>query len=254
MNALHLRDEGEGEPLVLLHGLGSQSRAFDPLFALRGARRLLAVDLPRTARSGRWAASTPVAIATALLEALTAREVQRCSVFGHSFGGLVAMELAARAPERVTALTVAAAPAFGLPRPLRALLTTPWADAAFGAFGRLTPARGLVRAYLRVIWGSATPGPDLLDAYEEVLRTPGFSEGMLEAVRAIADWKIPAAALASSPGPRAVICGEVDPLVSTVEGERLATAIGASLTVLDDVGHAVPEEAPRQLAALLFGA
>ena len=44
-----------------------------------------------------------------------------------------------------------------------------------------------------------------------------------------------------------MLWGEKARLVSVVQGEQLATSIGAKLTVLPDVGHCVPEEAPDAL-------
>lgn len=246
------RDEGEGEPLLLIHGLGAQSGVFNPLFARRGARRLIAIDLPRTAKSGHWATSTPAAIAEALLPFLSSRKAERFSVFGHSFGGLVAMQLAAVAPTRVTKLTVASAPAFGVPPALKLLLSSKLADVGMRAFSMIPVWRPALSAYLKVIWGSATPSAELLALYEEVLRTPGFNEGFLEAARGIAEFRLPADALKPLAIEKRLLWGEHDPLVPAWEGEKLARAIGAELKVFDDVGHAVPEERPDLLAAELL--
>lgn len=249
---IYARDEGEGEPLLLIHGLGAQSGVFNPLFARRGTRRLVAIDLPRTAKSGPWAASTPAAIVDALLPFLASRGGERFSVFGHSFGGLVALQLAAIAPTRVTRLTVASAPAFGLPSELKLLLSSKLADVGMRAFSMIPVWRPALSAYLKIIWGSATPSPELLELYEEVLRTPGFNEGFLEAARAIADFRLPVEALAALPVPKRALWGENDPLVPAWQGEKLARAIGAELQVFHDVGHAVPEERPDLLATELL--
>lgn len=246
------RDEGEGEPLLLIHGLGAQSGIFNPLFARRGERRLIAVDLPRTAKSGHWAASTPADIAEALLPFLSSRNAERFQVFGHSFGGLVAMQLATLAPTRVTKLTVASSPAFGLPAELKLVLSSKLADAGMRAFSMFPVWRPALSAYLKLIWGSATPSDELLELYEEVLRTPGFNEGFLEAARGIADFRLPVDALKVLPIAKRALWGENDPLVPAWQGEKLALAIGADLKVFNDVGHAVPEERPELLAAELF--
>ncbi len=250
---MHFRDEGEGEPLLLLHGLGASSRVFDPLFANRGKRRLISVDLPRTARSGHWASSTPEHIATALLEFLDKRKAKTFEVFGHSFGGIIALHLTATAPSRVRRLTVASTPAHGVPTELKLLLANPMADMTMGWFGRMPVWRPALKAYLQMIWG---PSAQLSDAhlalYEEAISAPGFSEGMLEALRAVANFKAPVAQLKSLKLEKRVLWGEKDRLVSVVQGEQLALAIGAKLTVLRDIGHCLPEEAPDALRAFLF--
>jgi pimeloyl-ACP methyl ester carboxylesterase len=246
---IYARDEGEGEALVLVHGLGAQSGVFNPLFARRGNKRLIAIDLPRTAKSDHWAASTPSAIATELLKFLSVRGAQRFEIFGHSFGGLVSLQTAAMAPERISRLTVASAPAFGLPTELKLLLSSPIADVGMKLFSKLPVSRTVMVTYLKAIWGAATPSPELLDIYEEVMRTPGFNDGFLEAARAIGNFVLPVDALKALPVRKLALWGERDPLVPPWQGERLSSSIGAELKILNDVGHAVPEEVPALLAA-----
>lgn len=250
---MHFRDEGDGTPLVLLHGLGASSRVFDPLFANREKRRLITVDLPRTARSGHWASSTPEHIAPALLDFLDKRKAKTFELFGHSFGGLIALHLAATAPTRVQRLTVASTPAHGVQPELKLLLANPMADLTMGWFGRMPVWRPALKAYLQMIWGpSAQLSQSHLSVYEEAIKATGFSEGMLEALRAVANFRTPVAQLKAAKFEKRVLWGEKDRLVSVVEGERLALAIGAQFTVLRDIGHCLPEEAPEALGAFLF--
>lgn len=252
---MSFRDEGEGAPLVLLHGLGASGRVFDPLFEKRGERRLISLDLPRTARSGHWASSTPEQISAALLDFLDQRKVRQFELFGHSFGGIVALHLGATSPGRLTRLTVASTPAMGLPAEFSLLLQNPLADMTMGWFGRMPVWRPALKSYLQMIWGSSAQLSEAhLALYEEAVGASGFSEGMLEALRAVASFRTPIDALKAAKFEKRVLWGEKDRLVSVVQGERLAIAIGAKLTVLHDVGHCLPEEAPDALAALLTDA
>ena len=97
---------GEGEPLLLLHGLaGSTGNWVELLPDLLKRYRVLAVDLPGHAGSGRLprGASTAdfAAVAAAVLEA---EAPGPALVAGHSFGGLVALRLARSRPELVRGL------------------------------------------------------------------------------------------------------------------------------------------------------
>ena len=99
---------GSGRPLVLLHGLTGHRDDFArqlPLLADTG--RLLAPDLrghgdfTKTGRVDSFRFEQLVADLAALLDA---REVPRCDLLGHSFGGMVALRFALAHPERVTSL------------------------------------------------------------------------------------------------------------------------------------------------------
>lgn len=250
------RDEGSGRVVLLVHGLGASSRVFDALFSARPVGvRLLAIDLPRTGRSQHWAATQPLAIAHELQRLMDTKGLARFGVFGHSFGGLIALALAERIPERIEGLALASVPALGLPAGLTWLVEHPLAETSMGWFGGLPVFRPAIKTYLEFIWGKRRPlEPARVRLYGDAAEAVGFQSGVLEGLRAIAKFRLNAPAFQAAQYPRRVLWGERDPLVSTVDGERLARAIGATLEVLHDVGHCVPEEAADAvMAAIDFG-
>ena len=100
---LHYYEEGEGPPLVLLHGLGSMAEDFliSGLVAAASTRyRVIAFDRPgyghsTRPRARRW---DPAAQAAAIAAALREIGAHRPIVLGHSWGTSVAIMLALRAP------------------------------------------------------------------------------------------------------------------------------------------------------------
>jgi pimeloyl-ACP methyl ester carboxylesterase len=74
---------------------------------------------------------------------------------------------------------------------------------------------------------------------------------MLEALRALRTFRLPAGGLGQAPFPRAVLWGACDRLVPPAQGERVAAALGVPLEVLADVGHCVPEERPEAVLRAL---
>jgi pimeloyl-ACP methyl ester carboxylesterase len=64
-------------------------------------RSVLALDLPGHGRSEGPLDTSVEAMADSVLAALTAAGVERAAIVGHSMGSLIALECAARAPERV---------------------------------------------------------------------------------------------------------------------------------------------------------
>lgn len=102
--------EGRGEPVVLLHGWGASSQSLAPLCgALAEAFRVLAVDLPGFG----WSQAPPAAWGTAEYAGHVERLLQetgidRAALVGHSFGGRIAIALAAGQPGLVSRLVLVA--------------------------------------------------------------------------------------------------------------------------------------------------
>ena len=67
---------------------------------------VLAVDLPGHCRSGGTPPETVEAAADFVIALMEAAGLQKAAVVGHSFGSLIALETAARAPERVSQLVL----------------------------------------------------------------------------------------------------------------------------------------------------
>jgi pimeloyl-ACP methyl ester carboxylesterase len=105
---LHYLDEGRGDPVIFLHGLGSCGEDWvlqAPAFA--AAYRVISPDLRGHGRSGKPAGPYSIALfasdVAALLDALS---IDRAHVVGLSLGGLVAQQLAMDWPDRVLSLTL----------------------------------------------------------------------------------------------------------------------------------------------------
>jgi len=99
---LHRWGPADASPLLCLHGITSWGGRFRRLAEERlTAFRVLAPDLRGHGRSDwepPWSLGTHVGD---LVDTLGAEHVDRVDVVGHSFGGRLALELAARHPERV---------------------------------------------------------------------------------------------------------------------------------------------------------
>jgi esterase len=94
--------------VVLIHGLfgmGSNLGALSRELMLR--YRVHSVDLPNHGRSGSMENADIPKMACALIDWMDQQGLKSASVLGHSLGGKVAMELALRSAERVSALVVA---------------------------------------------------------------------------------------------------------------------------------------------------
>jgi pimeloyl-ACP methyl ester carboxylesterase len=162
-----------GAPMVLLHGLGGSSANWALLAPLLAERhRVVLVDLPGHGRSDPLPAAPgigPYADRVALLAGRL--DLGAAVVVGHSLGGLVALRLAARRPDAVRALVLAAPAGIGS--------RTRAAERALAVFGWVQPGRR-ISPYWRVVarsgalkrlvfgrWFAADPealGPDAVEA------------------------------------------------------------------------------------------
>jgi pimeloyl-ACP methyl ester carboxylesterase len=98
-----------GVPIVLIHGMAGDAGFWgDVIAALEGSRRLVVPELRGHGRSGT-PANADYSIesnAADLLGVLAQLGLDRYVLVGHSFGASVAIEMAARAPDRVAGLVV----------------------------------------------------------------------------------------------------------------------------------------------------
>jgi pimeloyl-ACP methyl ester carboxylesterase len=215
---------GSGRPLVCVHGLGGSWRWWLPtLPALAGRHEVHLVDLPRFGRGpGRV---PPDAAADWLADWLGAAGFERAALAGHSLGGLLSAQLAARRPERVERL-VLVDPA-GIP--------TGW-----------SPAREAL-SLLSALW---TVRPRFLPTL--------VADGMRAGPRTIVLGGLHGygtdvrGELGRIEAPTLVVWGERDTLLPTRLAPAWRDAIpGAELAIVPRAGHVPMFEEPEAFAAAL---
>uniref|UniRef100_A0A6S6UKG7 Pimeloyl-[acyl-carrier protein] methyl ester esterase n=1 Tax=uncultured Thiotrichaceae bacterium TaxID=298394 RepID=A0A6S6UKG7_9GAMM len=110
MSQLFTGIEGEGQPLVVLHGWGMNHRVWEPVRQqLSAGMQVSWIDLPGHGDSKQLEANSLDEIVDLLLPHIPEGAV----IMGWSLGGLVAQAIAIRLPERVSALVlVAGTPCF----------------------------------------------------------------------------------------------------------------------------------------------
>lgn len=244
------RWEGEGRPLVLLHGLLDDSEGWARL-AADSPRPAIAIDLPGFGGSSLPQLPRIGSYAADVLRGLATLEVEECVLVGHSLGGAVAAAVCARAPS-VGAVALLAPAGFGrirladfvalpgvvdvaergLPLALLNPLVCTAAYSTFVAHGRL-PSRDLVERLRRRAWRS---GPGVRAAVEAISHAARDPRGPVH--RPIA-----------FDGPVAVLWGERDALVPRSHIRAVRRALPqAHVEVWPAMGHHPQRERPHQLA------
>lgn len=98
--------DGAGEPVVCLHGVTGHGRRFEQLADRLPGRRVVGVDLRGHGHSG-WEPPWGVAQHVQdLVETARLLGIERADWVGHSFGGLLAVELAQAHPDLVRKLVL----------------------------------------------------------------------------------------------------------------------------------------------------
>ena len=107
---IHYVEEGQGPPVVLIHGLGGNLQHLTYALAdeLKGDFRCIAVDRPGcgwSERDGAAQASLPEQ-ARMIADFIAAEDLGKPLIVGHSLGGAIAETLALNHPERVGGLAL----------------------------------------------------------------------------------------------------------------------------------------------------
>lgn len=115
---LHYEVSGNGPPLLLLAGLLSDSATWQPLLRLLEPHfTLIRPDNRTTGRTIPWDA--PVTVQHMAQDAVTVMDHlghDQFQIAGHSMGGLMGIEIAGIAPDRVAGLSILASGAVRIPR------------------------------------------------------------------------------------------------------------------------------------------
>jgi len=100
-------EQGDGPPVVLLHGLFGTARNLGAVArGLSGQARVLSLDLRNHGDSPHDPAMDYAIMAADVAETMSAAGIASAAVVGHSMGGKVAMMLALTQPDRVEKLVV----------------------------------------------------------------------------------------------------------------------------------------------------
>jgi 3-oxoadipate enol-lactonase len=107
-HSIHYLERGSGEPLLLIHGLGSSGAdwAFQ-VTALQSRYRLIVPDLPGSGHSAPPRGGYSIeGFAAALWKLLDHLGIAKTNVVGFSLGGAVALEMAANRPRCIPKLAL----------------------------------------------------------------------------------------------------------------------------------------------------
>jgi len=247
---------GSGAAILFLQGVGLMGSAWRPqIDELARTFRTITPDNRGIGASTILSGALSIeAMAEDALAVMDAEGINLFHVVGHSMGGLIAQEVALRAPARVKSLSLLCTFLHGR-QGARMTPSMIWA----GLRTRLGSRAMRRKAFLELVVptsflevrGAAALGDELARMFgRDLAEQPPI---ILKQVRAMGSYDASARLGALSRVPTLVASAELDRLALPAFGRELAAAIpGARYVELSGAGHAVPVLDPASINGLLL--
>jgi len=243
-----VEEEGEGDAVVCVHGLGGSTNTFTPLMPSLARHRVIRVDMPGSARSHR--VEGPLTIerfVETLLSVCTRLNVTRAHWVGHSLGTIVCQHVAVTAAKLVRSIALFG-PLIAPPEAVRTAIRARAAKArAEGTAGMHEIALGLVNAAVSAETRQRSP---LAVAFvrESLMRQD--ADAYARTCDALAEAS--AAAVERIEAPVLLVTGDEDGVAPPQQvrafADKLHSAKSTRVVVLPKCGHWTPIERPEDCA------
>lgn len=246
---VHFRAEGEGFPLVLVHGTFASLHCFDGWNEMLKAHyRIVRMDLPGFGLTGpkpddKYSIEL---LADFLEEFLEKLGIKECMLAGNSLGGWLSWEFALRYPNRVRKLILIDSAGYindnNYPLPF-IIAQTPVLRNVFNYV-----PKAVVRRFVRQVFYDQTKVTDeLVDRYFDLFHRDGNKEAFVRIANSyfvqnthnLINLKIPVL----------VMWGKNDNWLSVNHAEKFKRDLmDCSIIIYEQVGHVPMEEIPEQTA------
>jgi len=234
--------------MVFVHGAGLDHSLFglqSRYFGYHGWN-VLALDLPAHGRSDGPPLSSVEGMADWIFEVLNNLKIQRASIVGHSLGSLIALECAAKRPERIERI---------------ALIGTAFPMKVGEAFMEAARNNEQAAFDMETIWGHAAqvplggnPNPGMWMYGDTLARLARLGPGVLyNDLKACNDYAAGLQSAARVKCPALMILGKRDVMTPTRAAKELGTALKAKTAIIDFSGHSLMAEAPDATLDALIG-
>jgi pimeloyl-ACP methyl ester carboxylesterase len=237
--------DGDGEAVVMIHGLGGTTNTFTALLAAFSRHKRVRFDLPGSGRSSRVEGPLSTEkFLDATKRAMAAAKVEKAHVVGHSMGTIIATHFAAHEPNAVKSLALLG-PLLAPPDQARANLK------ARAAKARAEGMQGIADALVQSSLSSETRAKrHAAVAFVRESLMAQDPDGYARSCEALAEMQ--AADASKITCPTLLVTGDEDvvapPQSVRMMGQKIA---GSRVEILRGCGHWTPVEKPDECIALL---
>jgi pimeloyl-ACP methyl ester carboxylesterase len=239
-----VEDEGEGDAVVCVHGLGGSSNTWTPLLPALARHRVIRVDLPGSGRSQRVEGALSIdTYVQAVLGVCQRLGIARAHWLGHSMGTIVVQHIAAAHPKLVASVALFG-PLIAPPDAARTAMKARAAKAREGVAAMHEITQTLMNAAISADTRQRLPVA-VAFVRESLMRHDG--EAYARSCEALAGAQ--PAAVESITAPVLLVTGDEDgvapPQAVRAMAERLHAAKNTRVVVLPRCGHWTPIERPE---------
>lgn len=250
---IHYRDEGEGFPIVLIHGTGSSLHTWDEwVKLLKNNYRVIRLDLPAYGLTGQDPLKryTSLDYVTLLDEFLNQLGVNAFHLAGNSLGGQVSWLYAANHSNKVNKLVLIDPSGFPFDQTPNIVLLakTP----GLNLFARYFTPRFFVEQNLREVYFDNTRLEETtIDRYRDLTLLEGNRQAFID--RAFIERENHTDQLPKIKSPTLVLWGEEDEWIPVSDAEKFrAVIMDSKVVIMPETGHVPMEERPHESLAIFL--
>ena len=254
---VHFRDEGEGFPIVLVHGTASSLHTWDAWTnELKKTNRVIRMDLPAFGITGpNKNADYSIESYTTFLHFFVEKlNLEKFHLAGNSLGGNIAWNYAAEHPAKVEKLILVDASGLPTNKEPPAIFKMAKTPVLRSLFLYVTPKMLITKNIKEVYADDDKVTDELVTRYHKMALRAGNRQAFID--RAKTDFKLDAKIntdrLKSIQTPTLLIWGAKDLWIPLDNGKRMnRILVNSKLEVLENSGHVPMEENPKESLELL---
>ncbi len=246
---VHYRDEGEGVPIVLVHGTAASLHTWDDWTQdLKKKYRVIRLDLPAFGLTGPhpkrdYHIKTYSAFLNKFVEQLN---VPSFYLAGNSLGGEIAWFFASEHPEKVRKLVLLDPAGYIENRELPFVFQLAQTPLLNKLIGYITPKAFIQKNIEEVYFEDEKIKPELVTRYHEMSLRTGNRDAFIDRANTIKDPEN-IKRLPNIQTPTLIIWGKEDEWIPVAHGQRFVSDLPhAQLAVMEGVGHVPMEESPKE--------
>ncbi|WP_291725896.1 alpha/beta fold hydrolase [Bernardetia sp.] len=247
---IHYREEGTGQPLILLHGAFSSLHTFEGWVKLLAKKyRVISIDLPGFGLTGAiseddYCFENYMTYLNIFLDRL---EIEKCYLAGNSLGGWIAWEYALRHQEQIEKLVLISSAGFVD----EASIPTPFKLAKLPVFGKIFKyalQRPIFEKFVREVYcEQSVVCEETIDRYFDFFTRDCNMEAFFNIINQ--ELHDNTEKLKNLYTPTLIIWGKEDAWLPAENARRFSELLPNNrMLIYSDVGHIPMEEKPKKTA------